>query len=384
MRMLFVSGGSPATVFALAPLAAAARNAGHTVMMAATDDMMSNVAGVGLPAVPFTDRSIWYFISTDREGRPVRIPDDPLAQARFTGEWFARMAVAGMPALRQLAEDWRPDLVVGGSLSYAAGLLARELDLPYVRHAWDAIETTDIDPGAEQELRPELAELGLDGLPAPDLFIDVCPPSLRPPRAEPAQFMRWAPGNRQRKLERWMYTRGERPRVLVTSGSRLAPAAGHEHLRSLYALLFDLVAIVAPLDVELLVAAPEAVAAEVNAERPDLRAGWIPMDVVAPTCDLIVHHGGGVTSLTALHAGVPQMVIPQGHVLVPAASRISDFGAGVTVLPGEDVATVVPPAVEKVVSDRSYAERARVVADEMTTLPLPSEVVDVLARLAKG
>ena len=36
MRILFVTGGSPATVFPLIPLATAARNAGHEVFMAST------------------------------------------------------------------------------------------------------------------------------------------------------------------------------------------------------------------------------------------------------------------------------------------------------------------------------------------------------------
>ncbi|MET7935540.1 hypothetical protein [Streptomyces sp. NPDC005322] len=40
MKILFVASGSPATVFALAPLATAARNAGHDVFMGAVEDMV--------------------------------------------------------------------------------------------------------------------------------------------------------------------------------------------------------------------------------------------------------------------------------------------------------------------------------------------------------
>src|SRR5438093_7161676 len=148
MRMLFVAGGSPATVFALSPLATAARGAGHEVVMASTEDMMPTVAAAGLPGFAVTHLPISHFISTDRSVARVEIPRDPVAEALFTGRWFGRMAAASLTAVRELARDWRPDVVVGGTMSYAAPLLAVELGVPYVRHAWDAIEATGIDPGA--------------------------------------------------------------------------------------------------------------------------------------------------------------------------------------------------------------------------------------------
>jgi hypothetical protein len=81
---------------------------------------------------------------------------------RHMGASFARMAAASLDALLALAEDWRPDLVVGGAMSYAAPLLATHLRVPYVRHAWDTIPPTEIDPGAEEELQPELRGWRID------------------------------------------------------------------------------------------------------------------------------------------------------------------------------------------------------------------------------
>ena len=43
MRFLFITGGSPACVFAVAPLASAVRNAGHEVFMAANEDLIPDV-----------------------------------------------------------------------------------------------------------------------------------------------------------------------------------------------------------------------------------------------------------------------------------------------------------------------------------------------------
>ncbi|MCF2435637.1 hypothetical protein LV779_18260 [Streptomyces thinghirensis] len=65
----------------------------------------------------------------------------------------------------------------------------------------------------------------------------------------------------------------------------------------------------AALDVELLVAAPEAVAAELGPLPDNVRAGWIRLDVVARTCDLTVSHAGGNTVLSSMAAGVPQVLI---------------------------------------------------------------------------
>jgi hypothetical protein len=82
------------------------------------------------------------------------------------------MAYARVDAL-DLAEDWPPDLVVGG-LIYLPGLMAARLEVPYVRQVWD------IGPSkrAEQGLHPSWSALGLGGFPDPDLLIDTCPPSL--------------------------------------------------------------------------------------------------------------------------------------------------------------------------------------------------------------
>ncbi|BFU42709.1 glycosyltransferase [Krasilnikovia sp. MM14-A1004] len=377
MKVLFVAAGSPATIFALAPLATAMRNAGHTVFLAATDDMMPVVTAAGLPGIPTTAQPIKHFITTARDGSPVSIPDDPAAQARFTGSWFARLALAMLPPLRELAEGWRPDLIVGGTMSYAAPLLAAELGVPFVRQAWDAVEADGIHPGAERELAPELRSLGLDRLPPPDVFIDICPPALRPARAAPAEPMRFIPANAQRPLEPWMYRRGTRPRVLLTSGSRVTRRETYDQN---YRFLTDLIGKVADLDVELLVAAPDEVAEGLRTEHPDVRAGWVPLDVVATTCDVVVHHGGGVTSLTALNAGLPQLLLPKGAVLVAPAARIAARGAGISLPPEHETADEIAGAVQRMLADPSFRRRAGDLAAEIATMPPPADLVAVLEK----
>ncbi|WRZ95454.1 DUF1205 domain-containing protein [Streptomyces sp. NBC_01007] len=372
--MLFVAAGSPATVFALAPLATAARNAGHQVVMAANDDMVPVITSSGLPGIATTDLPIRHFITMDRAGNPEEIPSDPVEQALFTGRWFARMAASSLPRMLEFGRAWRPDLIVGGTMSYVAPLLALHLGVPHVRQTWDAIEADGIHPGADAELGPELAEFGLDRLPAPDVFVDICPPSLRPPGAAPARQMRYVPANGQRRLEPWMYSRGERRRVLVTSGSRVAKESYDKNFEFLRGLAKD----VAAWDVELIVAAPDEVADVLRDELPGVRAGWVPLDVVAPTCDLLVHHGGGVSTLTGLNAGVPQLLVPKGAVLEKPARRVADLGAAITLLPGEDSADAIADSCQELLSEGGYGERARGLSREIAAMPSPASVLDAL------
>jgi glycosyltransferase len=386
MRMLFVAGGSAATVFALAPLATAARNAGHEVFMAANDDMTSVITSVGLPAISAGPQPISHFIYADRSGQPVEIPADPAEQALFTGRWFGRMAAAWRGPLLDLAAAWAPDVVVGGTMAYAAPLLAAQLGIPHVRHAWDIVEATQIDPGADAELGTELGELGLDRVPPPDLFIDVCPPSLGPPvppQAQRTERMRWICGNAQRRLEPWMYTRGARPRICLTSGSRVAREGDEQDFRRhAYEFLRALAAELATLDADLVIAAPDAVGARLKDELGDIQAGWVPLDVLAPRCDLLVHHGGGATCMTALSMGLAQVIIPQGAVLVPPARRVARYGAGITLADGDDSPSSVAKACQEILGTPSYSERAAGLAEEIAMLPAPAEALRAVERLA--
>ncbi|MGX9874704.1 nucleotide disphospho-sugar-binding domain-containing protein [Streptomyces cellulosae] len=376
--MLFVAAGSPATVFALAPLATAARNAGHQVVMAANDDMVPYITSSGLPGVATTDLPIRHFITTDRAGRPEAIPSGPVEQALFTGRWFARMAASSLPRMLDFCRSWRPDLIVGGTMSYVAPLLALHLGVPHVRQTWDAIEADGIHPGADAELRPELERFGLDRLPGPDLLVDICPPSLRPGNAAPAQPMRYVPANAQRRLETWMFTRGERRRILVTSGSRVAKESYDKNFDFLRGLASE----VASWDVELIVAAPDGAADALRDGLPGVPVGWAPLDLVAPTCDLLVHHAGGVSTLTGLNAGVPQLLIPKGAVLEKPALRVADRGAAITLLPGEDSVDAVADSCQELLAKDTYREAAGALSREIAAMPSPASVVAALGDLA--
>ncbi|MFE6778506.1 nucleotide disphospho-sugar-binding domain-containing protein [Streptomyces sp. NPDC057702] len=375
MRILFIARGNPASIFGLVPLATSARNAGHQVLMTSTRSMAPVVASVGLPGVAVSPYTEDHFGAHDRDGAPLTFPaEGARAQRLFAGGWYGRLAASGLDGLREVAGDWRPDLVVGGRLDYAAPILAAHLGVPFVRQAVDMGEWSEVDEGAAVELAAELKEVGLAGLPVPDLAIEVYPPSLRPRRATPATLMRWRPGGGQREVRRWMYTKGPRPRICVTPGSRATPESHLEYVRFLARA-------VSALDVELVLAVPDAMAPALRADFPRAHVGWVPLDVVAPTCDAIVHHAGGMTSLTALDAAVPQLILPEEDATFELGQRVADFGAAVNTPRAGATAEVVQEACGDLLGRPRYRQRAAALAAEIASLTPPPALIPALEQL---
>jgi UDP:flavonoid glycosyltransferase YjiC (YdhE family) len=375
MRLLIVAGGSPATVFALAPLGCAMRLAGHEVLVAAPEDMIDYVTASGLPSVAVTKLTMTDFMFFDRSGNQLDIPQDPAERMLFNGRGFGRFASASLPPLYELVKHWRPDLVVGGALCYAAHIVSAHANIPFVRHTWDLGEPVEIDAGAVRELGPELDSIGATDLPTPDLWVDICPPKLRSPTLAPGPRcdQRFIPYNRQRSLEQWMWHIPRRRRVAVTAGSRVSDARSIEEL-------VKLVDSIAGLDAEIVVASPEPIAARLREIR-NVRAGWLPLDALLPTCSAVVHHGGGQTTLNALASGVPQVFVPTIPKMVEPCSRVAGTGAAVTIAALDQNPKVVASAVENVLEDSSYQVAAQSLRRLICEQPTPLETVTKLEKL---
>nr|AXL05607.1 UDP:flavonoid glycosyltransferase YjiC, YdhE family [uncultured bacterium]AXL05623.1 UDP:flavonoid glycosyltransferase YjiC, YdhE family [uncultured bacterium] len=339
------------------------------MVTASVEGMNEIITEVGLPAVPITDPDMNPRQIIAERGL-ARVPTDPVERERLSGQWYSRLEAVTLDALLAFTKDWRPDVVIGGMNSYAAPLLAAHLDVPWVRHGWDIHDPRLLDAGANDELREELAAVGLDRIPEPDLFIEITPPSLRPQDAPAAQMMRWIPGNSQRRLEPWMYTRGAGPRIGVTVGTGVATYNQYDFLQGI-------VENVATLDAEVVVPVAEDAAPTLRERLGDnVRLGWLPLDIVAPTCDVLVHQSGGSTMMTALSVGVPQVLIPDPGLnrANEMARRIVEAGAGLSLSPEEATTDAIAKICQEIIDDPSYATAARALAQEIALLPLPSEV----------
>jgi UDP:flavonoid glycosyltransferase YjiC (YdhE family) len=370
VKVIILAGITPSTFFAHVSLATALRDAGHQVMVtAAADEVIPTIAAAGLPALPVMEPGLTRDQIRVNAGLG-RVPEDALEREYMAGRWFAVIETVPLDALLAFAKDWRPDVVIGGMLAYGAPLLAARLGVPYVRQAWDIHNPKRFDAGAAHQLREDLAELGLDGLPEPDMMIDVMPPSLRTPETKTGQMMRWIAGNSQCRLEPWMYTKGADTRIGVTVGTGVADYNQYDFVQGI-------VENVATLDVEVAVAVPEEAVPVLREQLNDnVSVGWAPLDILAPTCDVLVHQSGGSTMMTAMSFGVPQVLLPdagqfrQGDM----ARRLVEAGAALVLSHEQATTEVIAKSCQEIISNPSYAAAAAGLAKEIAALPLPSEV----------
>ncbi len=102
-----------------------------------------------------------------------------------------------------------------------------------------------------------------------------------------------------------------------------------------------------------------------------------------PHAAAVVGHGGFGTTMTALAAGVPQVVVPLFSAdQFVHADHVAAAGAGVRVDGGPAGAPSLAAAVGQVLADPGYRRRARAVAAEIAALPDPADLVPALVELA--
>ncbi|MBQ0825033.1 DUF1205 domain-containing protein [Streptomyces sp. RG38] len=353
-------------------------------------------------------------IGFGRDGTPVPWSADDDRRVRRSGRGFGRLAARTLERTLRLAERWRPDLVVSEPTEYAGRLAAAATGVPWVEHGWGLPPSPLYQEAAQEELAPELAASGLRRLPAPLLRVDVCPPRIRgadalaPPC--PVLPMRYVPHNGSGPVPDWTRAHRDRPRACVTLGS-LPPNRARP-------LLEAVVRGLAPAGVEVVLAmdgehlrpgasagppvagvhgVPAVPGAPATPETPPvpgpgtsegpgdpgaqgppplphvLASGWLPLDQVLPACDLVVHHGGPGTTMTAFVHGLPQLVLPGAQSDTAAYARVvADTGSGHRLDPAEASAERVEAACRSLLDDPSHRAAARSVADDIVQLPSPA------------
>lgn len=111
---------------------------------------------------------------------------------------------------------------------------------------------------------------------------------------------------------------------------------------------------------------------------------WWPQDAAMSESALVVGHGGFGTTMTALSAGVPQIVMPLFALdQFLNAERVQAVGAGVQLPGGLDNVSELPGAVLELLGQGRFAAVARAVATEITALPDVATTVEILQELAR-
>ena len=381
MRIAFVSNPAVGHVLPLLPLAIAARDAGHDVAVVAGASVHDAIAATGLRHVDVGPPDLASVFA--------HVPE----RAGLTGRALAlvtwRRAFAGILAeemasgVIDLAQAWRPDLVVHEDSEQGSWIAAERLGVPHI-----ALQATAWRGTLMRASREPLGGLRARyGLPAdPGLerwhaagFLTTRPPALyNPDDAMPAATRPIRPEASDEVIASTPEWVGERDpsirRVAITLGTAVPDRA---------ATLAALVDAFADLDAEVVVTTGPGIDLDALGVVPrNVRVeAWVPMSRLLPTCDVLAFHGGSGTMLAALAAGVPLVSMPVAADQPDNADRCAAAGVGVTLGPGERDPQSVRRAVEHVLDTPGFGVAARRVRDEIRAMPSPPAVVPDLERL---
>jgi UDP:flavonoid glycosyltransferase YjiC (YdhE family) len=324
---MFASLASVGHTYPMIPIAVALREAGHEVLFAAGEEVHEPLAANGL--------------------RPFRPAD----------AFYEMYADDLEPELARL----KPDLVVHGWGVPEAAIAARRAGIPALWHGFG-------------RMFPE--GIGLQR-PTGGPHLDICPPSL-----QDRDFL--VTGNRI-ELRPVPYGSPSGPParpsgrsnfIYLTFGTAFGTA---ELLNTAIAGLADLQAWV-------LVAAGRVPVDQLGTVPPHVTVRpWLPQGTLLPRTDLVVHHGGSGTTLGALAAGVPQLVLPQGADQFANADALRDAGAALTLSPAEASAEAIAEHASKLLSyhGNGHRDAARAIAEEIARMPSPQEVARKLPEVVE-
>ncbi|ONI70851.1 hypothetical protein ALI144C_50620 [Actinosynnema sp. ALI-1.44] len=355
MRVLVAVAGGQSHLFPLVPLAWAFRVSGHDVRLAGTMRSAEAMAHTGLSTV--TVGSGLKMTRAEREellstayGQPPWPPAWPVHPQRLTSgqnrylAGFGRYSVAVADAMASdlvaFTKHWRPDLIVHDTLALGARIAATLTGVPCVRYTHGTQDVFRVEDYAPAEHAALFHRFGLRTPTTPPSCVDTMPPSMFIGAERPCVDMRWIVHNGPGTAPPLS---AKRPRVCVTWA-----AAGNPYRRAVEA------AATAGADVLTLTAADQ-----------------VPLHLVLPYCDAVVHHGGEGTGMTAAAMGVPQLVITREPLDDQFGGRLARTGAAIHLTDSRDTAA----AVEKLLSDPGYQEAAVRLREDIERQPTPLDVV---------
>lgn len=388
MRVLTIPPPAAGHISAMVPLCWALRAAGHEVLVAGQPDVLPAARSAGLNTARAGEAAELTGALSDTLP-PEMFPAPIFGQrdtdyGRMAWEMTARERVAHaekhLDDYIAVARAWRPDIVLSEPITVVSRVLGGVLGLPVVCQRWGVDPTAGpFEDAANTLLAPLCERHGLPGLPGYDLVIDPCPPSLQVVDAPPGRRFRYVPHNGAGLLPDWATERGERPRVCVCLGGTVMNLTGP-------APLLNLLAAFEGLDVEVIA----ALTAENRAAVGELPAAVrvvesLPLNLFLDTCDLLAHHGGSGTGLTATALGIPQLVLPQFADEFDYGIRLAEAGAGITVpdRDGQHDVAGLRAAVKELLGSPGFRDAAGELRDELRAAPPLTEAVPLMEALVR-
>lgn len=376
MKIAFCSLPAYGHVYPLTPLAMACQDAGHDVTMH-TDQPF-------LDALPVPTEGGGGERTIDEAQAEVAARHPGAEGIDFAAGLFGDV-VAGwrIEELLPRFTDTRPDLIVFEATDLGAGVVADVLDIPSAAVALSHARMLPILNAAVLKHHAEVWSGSRRTPPTTPLIADVLYDPLPPswslpgfPTDFPKRPLRTVPWSQDDgEVPDWLRRPGDGPRAYITLGTVAFGAV--EALRRAVCEteaqgVEVLVAVGPEGDPSLLGPLPE----RVHVER------FVPQQKVLPLVDLVVHHGGTGTILGCFANGLPQVLMPQGADQFINAERMLELGAG-RVVRNEQPDGEIGRAVAGILAGGTERATARSIAAEMTTMPMPAEIVPELETLAR-
>jgi UDP:flavonoid glycosyltransferase YjiC (YdhE family) len=378
LRVLFSVYPFPGHLFPLVSTAWALRAAGHEVLLAGFQGPFDVIAKTGLPFAEVVEFPVIeslhrrYFGSPEeREADGTTAAEaDPNPITGLLSDWSDAMADGTV----ELARRWAPDLVVHDPVQAAGPLAAAALSVPAVEHRCGFHDgADDLVPAMRSCLTRAYRRNGVRAGGPAGAVVDVAPPSMTASGAD-VWATRFVPYGSGGLVPGWAVGRSSRPRVLVTLGTTTPEMLGLGHFKSVVEAAKET-------DAEFVLALGGVDPAPLGELPPNVRScGWVPLHVLLAGCTAIVHQGGVGTTLSALDAGVPQLVLPTGADNFVNAAAVEKRGLGLVSDPG----AVAPATLARLLDDAVLGAVAREVRAEMHAVPAPADVVGRMVELAEA
>jgi UDP:flavonoid glycosyltransferase YjiC (YdhE family) len=368
VRVLFATTRGAGHFGPLVPFARACAGAGHEVLVAGPEAATAMVAESGLPFRAFADAPPDELGAVF--GRVFSLPPDE-ANRLVIGEVMARVhARAALPGLREIVAGFGPDVLLREPAEFASAIVAGEAGVPQVRVAaslvvgeetyleWATPAVEEVAPGTIERTRVSP-------------FLTTVPPSLEDPTAP------GGPGVARFREAADPAAPGD-PLVYVSFGS-IAPTMGF--YPGLYRAAVDelrgfglpvLVTVGRDVDPAELGPLPDGVRVE----------PWVPQREVMTAARAMVGHGGFGSTVLAVAAGVPQVLVPLFADQPLNARRVAEAGAGIALAGPDAVPGELRAAVARALDEPGLRAGAQALAAEVAALPPIDEAPALLERVA--
>ncbi|SRR6266487_2286593 len=374
MKVLVCTTNILSHVLPTVPLSWALAADGHEVVYAAGHDALK-VELAGFPVIDILpDVDVKQMIGKLIAERPdlLELMKKGFSDLRAAAPGFAYHSSQLVDATVAAAEDFAPDLIVYSQMNGAALVAAGKLGVPAVERRFGFHSTAGIAELLRDYMAEDFARYGTD-LPERRVSIEVTPPSLMPATGDEAWPMRCVPFNAGGTLPGWLLRRPGRPRVAVTFGTNAYQTHGVGVARRM-------AEVAAGVDAEFVFALSAGEAALLDVAGGNVRVcAWLPLYSLLRTCAAVIHHGGAHSTLTALYAGIPQLIVPFGgrdqNTNAAAAQR-----RGVALVAEPDEVTAA--SVARLVSDHRLRAAAVEVRAEIAAMPSPAALAGRLAAMA--